>query len=201
MLLLCCIVSTAAAGLCCDCCCCASGETSWGTLRRWNPSKALLPFVERLSHTADEDPPLGAEADYLLFPLNRQHPCKHWVLAALDLRTKQFTLLDSLARQDKRAILGKAEVARLKEYLDHLAVREHDKPIEWQEPLFPGEKSPQQYALHDKSKKLSGIDCGLFCLFYAVALSYGGGLTFSQEDMPVLRQRAVQLVVGQTSFI
>ena len=97
------------------------------------------------------------------------------MLAALDLRTKQFTLLDSLARQDKRAILGKAEVARLQEYLDHLAVREHDKPIEWQEPLFPGEKSPQQYALHDKSKKLSGIDCGLFCLFYAVALSYGGG--------------------------
>ena len=94
-----------------------------------------------------------------------------------------------------------AEVARLQEYLDHLAVRDHDKPIEWQEPLFPGEKSPQQYALHDKSKKLSGIDCGLFCLFYAVALSYGGELTFSQEDMPVLRQRAVQLVVGQTSFI
>jgi hypothetical protein len=201
VLLLCCTVSTAAAGLCCDCCCCASGETSWGTLRRWNPSKALLPFVERLSHTADEDPPLGAEADYLLFPLNRQHPCKHWVLAALDLRTKQFTLLDSLARQDKRAILAKAEVARLQEYLDHLAVREHDKPIDWADSLFPAEQPPQQYDLHDPRKKLAGIDCGLFCLFYAVALSYGGELTFSQEDMPVLRQRAIQLVVGQTSFI
>jgi hypothetical protein len=175
VLLLCCTVSTAAAGLCCDCCC-ASGETSWGTLRRWNPSKALLPFVERLSHTADEDPPLGAEADYLLFPLNRQHPCKHWVLAALDLRTKQFTLLDSLARQDKRAILAKAEVARLQEYLDHLAVREHDKPIDWADSLFPAEQPPQQYDLHDPRKKLAGIDCGLFCLFYAVALSYGGNL-------------------------
>ena len=95
----------------------------------------------------------------------------------MDLRTQQFTLFDSYARNDKRTILGKAEVARLQEYLVHLAVREHDKPIEWQEPLFPqaGEKSPQQYALHDKSKKLSGIDCGLFCLFYAVALSYGRG--------------------------
>ena len=54
--------------------------------------------VQRLSNTADEDPPLGAEADYLLFPLNRQQPFKHWVLAVLDLRTKQFTLLDSLAK-------------------------------------------------------------------------------------------------------
>ena len=160
-------------------------------------SKALLPFVERLSHTQDEDPPLGAEADYLLLPLNRQHPCKHWVLAALDLRTKQFTLLDSYSRNDKGAILGKAEIETLMEYLDPLSEREHDKPIDWQEPLFPGEESPQQYDLHDTSKKRSGIDCGLFCLFYAVALSYGGGLTFSQTDMPVLRERAAQLVVGQ----
>ena len=30
---------------------------------------------------------------------------------------------------------------------------------------------------------------------------YGGELTFSREDMAVLRQRAIQLVVGQTSFI
>ena len=161
----------------------------------------MLPFVERLSQPADEEPPLGAGADYLLLPLNHQEPFKHWMLAVLDLRTKQFTLLDSLARKDKGVILGKAEVARLEEYLDHLAEREHDKPIEWQKPLFPGEKPPQQYDLHDKRKKLSGIDCGLFCLFYAVALSYGGELTFSQEDMPVLRQRAVQLIVGQTSFI
>ena len=48
----------------------------------------------------------------------------------LDLRTKQLTLLDGLARKDKGAILGKAEVARLEEYLDHLAERERDKPIE-----------------------------------------------------------------------
>ena len=161
----------------------------------------MLPFVERLSQTADEEPLLGAEAAYLLLPLNRQEPFKHWVLAVLDLCTKQFTLLDSLARKDKCVILGKAEVARRQEYLDHLAVREHDKPIEWQAPLFPGGEAPQQHALHDESKKLSGIDCGLFCLFYAVALSYGVQLTFSQEDMPVLRQRAVQLIVGQTSFI
>ena len=79
-------------------------------------------------------PLLGAEANYLLFPLNRQHRCKHWMLATLDLRTKQFTLLGSYARNDKRPILGKAEVARLQEYLDHLAVREHNKPIEWPEP-------------------------------------------------------------------
>ena len=78
----------------------------WGTLRHWNPSKALLPFVERLSHTADEDPPLGAESDDLLFPLNRQHPYKHWVLATLDLRMKQSTLLGSYTRNGKPTILG-----------------------------------------------------------------------------------------------
>ena len=67
--------------------------------------------------------------------------------------------------------------------------------------LFPAEQPPQQYDLHDvdKTKKRPGIDCGLFCLFYAVALSYGGELTFSQKDMPVLRERATQLVVGHTS--
>ena len=123
------------------------------------------------------------------------------MLAALNLRTKQFTLLDSYARNDKGAILGKAEIVTLQEYLDHLSEREHDKPIDWADSLFPAEHPPQQYDLHDPHKKLAGIDCGLFCLFYAVALSYGGGLTFSQEDMPVLRQRAIQLVVGQTSFI
>ena len=63
----------------------------------------MLPFVERLSQTADEEPPLGAEADYLLPPLNRQKPFKHWVLAVLDLRTKQFTLLGSLARRGREA--------------------------------------------------------------------------------------------------
>ena len=83
----------------------------------------MLPFVERLSQPADEEPPLGAEADYLLLPLNRQEPVTHRVLTVLDLRTKQFTLLDSLARKDKGAILGKAEVARLEEYLDHLKLR------------------------------------------------------------------------------
>jgi len=139
--------------------------------------------------------PLEAEADYLLFPLNRQEPCKHWVLAALDLRTKQFTLLDSYARNDKGAILGRAEIETLQEYLDHAPVwtrarqanRLDRQPVSADQP-------PQQYDLHDPRKKLAGIDCGLFCLFCAVALSYGGGLTFSQEDMLVLRQRAIQLV-------
>ena len=86
----------------------------------------MLPFVERLQGTQD-DPPLGAEADYLLFPLNRQEPCKHWVLAALDLRTKQFTLLDSYARKDKGATLAKAEIEMLQEYLDHLSQRHLSK--------------------------------------------------------------------------
>ena len=74
---------------------------------------------------------MGAEVEYLLFPLDHQHLCKHWVtvLAALGLRTEQFTLLDSYARNGKRTILGKTKIARLQEYLDHLAVREHDTPI------------------------------------------------------------------------
>jgi hypothetical protein len=156
----------------------SSGE-KWSTLRKWSQSKAMLPFVQRLQSTQDE-PPLGAEADYLLFPLNRQQPCKHWVLAALDLRTKQFTLLDSYARKDDGATLAKAENQTLQEYLDHLSEREHDKPIDWAGSLFPAEQPPQQYDLHDK-KKRSGIDCGLICLFYAVALSYGGKLTISQK--------------------
>ena len=71
--------------------------------------------------------------------LNRQEHFKHWVLAVLDLRTKQFTLLGSLAHKDKGNILGNAEVARLQGYLDHLVERQHNKPIEWQNPLFPGE--------------------------------------------------------------
>ena len=87
--------------------------------------------------------PLGVEADYLLFPLNRQQSCKHWVLATLDLRTKLFTLLDSHARKDNGATLAKAEIQTLQGYLDHLSEREHDKPIDWAGSLFPAEQSHQ----------------------------------------------------------
>ena len=61
------------------------------------------------------------------------------MLAALDLRTKQFTLLDSCARKDNDATLAKAEIETLQEYLDHLSEREHDKPIDWVDSLFPAE--------------------------------------------------------------
>ena len=74
--------------------------------------------------------------------------------------------------KDNGATLAKAEIQTLQEYLsDHLSEREHDKPIDWAGSLFPAEQPPQQYDLHDKTKKRSGIGCGLFCLFYAVALS------------------------------
>ena len=46
----------------------SSGKETWGTLRSWAQSKAMLPFVQRLQSRQDE-PPLGAEADCLLFPL------------------------------------------------------------------------------------------------------------------------------------
>ena len=91
----------------------------------------------------------------------------------------------------------------LQEYLhvDHLSEREHDKPIDWADSLSPAEHPPQQYDLHDPHKKLAGIDCGLFCLFYAVALSYGGTYIQPGGHAGAPTQRAIQLVVGQTSFI
>ena len=171
-------------------------ETPWVTLRRWKAPEILLPFIERLSCATDF--PLGTEADYLVFPLNRQEPCTHWVLAALDLHARQFTLFDSCACNDKYNRRGKAEILMLQEYFDYLIMGEVDKKIKWKEPIFPGKRVPQQYDPKDRGRLL-GIDCGLFCVFYAIALGHGGHFGFSQEDMPVLRQRVVQLAVDQTA--
>ena len=101
----------------------------------------------------------------MLLPLNRQKPCKHWVLAALNLRTKQFTLLDSYSRNDKRAILGKAEVARLQEYLDHLVVHESTTSQSDGKSLSSLERSPRSstpYTTRVRNYQALTVDCSVY---------------------------------------
>ena len=93
------------------------------------------------------------EADYLLFPLNRQRLCRHWVVAALGLCTKQLTLLDSRARKDSGATLAKAEIETPRGYLGHLSEHRHAEPVNWADNLFPAEQSPQRYTLSGKARK------------------------------------------------
>ena len=70
--------------------------------------------------------------------------------------------------------------------------------IQWPN-TFPSVHVAQQCALDSPNE--SGVDCGVFTLFYGVAISAQQGVynyaRTHQENMPTLRKRAAQLVTGQ----
>ena len=106
-------------------------------------------------------------------------------------------MLDSWAAGDAEAKQAEADIQRVQAYLDFLAVRESGVSIEWSN-TFPSVQVAQQYALGSPNE--SGLDCGLFTLFYGVAISSRASICrdapFTQEHMPTLRKRAAQLVAG-----
>ena len=168
-------------------------ETSYQDLLKWDSSKALVHFVHLMQGQGHSAATAGA--DYLLLPIHRP---SHWVLMVLDLQNKTLTLLDSWAAGDAGAKKAEADIERVRAYLDYLAVRESGVSIQWSN-TFPSVQVAQQYALDSPNE--SGVDCGLFTLFYGVAISSRASICrdapFTQENMPTLRKRAAQLVTGQ----
>lgn len=172
------------------------------TLSKWAQSKRLVYFVRLMlgeGHT-----PETAGADYLLLPIHR-FASRHWVLMVLDLKHKTLTVLDSCLMGDYGSRSARKDIKRVQAYLDFLAAREGGV-IEWSntfpstlDKTSPAVEVAQQYSLGVPGS--SGLDCGLFVLFYGAAITSGECLCsdapFTQEDMPTLRQRAAQLVVGQ----
>jgi hypothetical protein len=121
----------------------------------------------------------------LAFPVHR---VGHWVLAVLNVQTKQFTHLDSWQRS------GTVEAARkelnaLQNIFNHLA---GNARIPWL-PHVCAPAVAQQYELEDQGRALEhrrpAGDCGLFLIAWAFATVDGNLHTVDQRSMRSVRQR------------
>ena len=114
----------------------------------------------------------------------------HWTLLTFDLRNKQVGYYDSWNPTKTKA---KVWIATLKRLIKDTLRPEHGraKRITWAaEDDIPLTTIPQQFDLQEP--KSSGLDCGIFVMMYAAAISRNTDLThrpFTQGDMLTIRSR------------
>ena len=121
--------------------------------------------------------------DLLLVPV---HLDEHWSLVVTDLREKRIVYLDSMGH--KRPDVLELIFHYLQE--ESKARRNVDlNPLEWKLSSMPAEEIPQQG---------NHSDCGMFTCKYADYISKGQPMTFSQQHMPLFRQKMVWEILHQT---
>lgn len=104
----------------------------------------------------------------------------HWTLAAADVRRRQFFYYDSLSGDDHHTV-----IPILRRWLtDEVAERlGSDVSQRWDAGSWP------LVVNGDLPEQTDSGSCGVFALAVADCLSTGSSIAFSQEHMPVLRQR------------
>lgn len=112
--------------------------------------------------------------DYLLIPVHRG---MHWCMAIIDMKEKVIRYYDSMDGRFPQCMdallnyLHKESLDKKKQPFDATGwVKEHAEGI------------PQQN---------NGSDCGMFACMYAEYVSRGAPITFTQENMPYFRRKAV----------
>ena len=120
---------------------------------------------------------IGA-VDLVMMPVNVGN--LHWVLVVIDLQARRFQYFDSMHGGGASSILSTARRWLTDEVAARLGedVSQSWKIEEWEGVMDVG--LPRQS---------DGGSCGVFVLAAADCFSLGASLCFSQEDMPVLRQR------------
>nr|VZI07641.1 unnamed protein product [Spirometra erinaceieuropaei] len=123
------------------------------------------------------------EHDLVFFPIHDRGI--HWCLAAADLRNKTLTYYDSMGGGNDHCL------DILLEYLDAECQDKLKKSLDgldkWKK-INTKNSVPQQE---------NGCDCGVFLCTFAEFLSRGAEFTFSQADMPQIRQRMMYEILTQ----
>ena len=102
----------------------------------------------------------------------------HWTLAIINLKQKRFEYLDSLRGGAGRVL------ENLRQWLQDESLEKKKEAIDvsgWQDVVYRT-GTPQQR---------NGYDCGVFMCTSANCVSRDVRLTFTQSEMPYLRQRMV----------
>lgn len=145
--------------------CTGDGKYDYDLVRRW-PIRAGVDI---------------AMLDLVVFPVNLGN--SHWVLAAIDLRQRQFLYLDSMYGSDDSNVLQNLRRWLYDEVQNKHGTEQADRmKINLWDDIEGPSYLPRQ-----------GDDgsCGVFTLYVADYLELGKTPDFTQEDIPILRQRAV----------
>ena len=128
------------------------------------------------------------QLDMVLVPVNLSG--LHWVLAAIDIRGKQFLYFDSLYGSDKKGVLR-----TLRDWLKDEVKDKHGKEImeemmidTWKKVINP-DYVPQQ---------TDTGSCGVFTLYIAEYLERGRRPDFTQKTIRTLRQRTTLFLKNGT---
>jgi len=116
----------------------------------------------------------------------------HWALSVIDFRAKTIKYLDSMAEpSNHKHVLNMLEV--LREYLkeEHNDKKKSAYDVSDWKLLNTGKEIPQQS---------NAYDCGVFACAAADFISRDADLTYSQEDMPTIRQTMVLEIVDTKLF-
>jgi len=113
--------------------------------------------------------------DLILFPICHQ---AHWSLAALDLENRQIRHFDPLTGIPDVKLTNK-----IKLYLDYQVIARgyENNPMT---PLFHSQERISEFQLQKNN-----YDCGVFVMMYARSLMMNKPFEYTQEHMPLLRQR------------
>ena len=119
------------------------------------------------------------ELDLVLFPVNISN--KHWVLAAVDIKSRKMLYFDSKNGEDSMNVLQTLKLWLIDETKDKYSIEEADfMGIESWPCIF----NPPYMALQTDTGS-----CGIFAMYTADYLELGKKIDFSQSQIPVLRQR------------
>lgn len=118
------------------------------------------------------------ECDKIFVPIHKEI---HWCLAVISKNDEKFQYLDSLKGRDSKVL--KVLARYLVDEVKDKSGTEIDVSS-WEQEYV--EELPEQE---------NGSDCGMFMIKYADFYSRGGGLHFSQENMPYFRRRTAKEIL------
>jgi len=117
--------------------------------------------------------------DMFLFPVNLDN--KHWVLAAIDMRMRNLSYIDSKKGSDNTKVL---DILR-RWLIDEMKLDNSDDEVQkldiasWDSIINP------TYA----PIQMDNASCGIFMMYTADYLELGKRVDFSQDEIPILRKR------------
>lgn len=117
--------------------------------------------------------------ELILFPVNLEN--NHWILSAVDLRSREFIYMDSLGNRDKHGVLG----FLMKWLSDEVREKYGDKI--GNEMCIPSWKKVENPKF--VPEQLDDGSCGVFVMYIADHLELCRNIEFTQEDIPILRKR------------
>ncbi|XP_034236345.1 sentrin-specific protease 1-like isoform X2 [Thrips palmi] len=112
--------------------------------------------------------------DYLLVPVHRG---MHWCMAIIDMKEKVIRYYDSMD-------------GRFPQCMDALMNYLHKESLDKKKQPFDSTGWAKEHA-EGIPQQNNGSDCGMFACMYAEYISRGAEITFTQENMPYFRRKAV----------